>query len=71
MFVTLTNWSERDITAKEMINKINARLAKEIKGAQIFAFGPPAFQVWEMVPDLVSCCRIRVGIHLNILLKMP
>ncbi len=42
MFVTLTNWSERDITAKEMINKLNARLARDIKGAQVFAFGPPA-----------------------------
>ncbi len=42
MFVTLTNWSERDLTVKEMIHKINARLFKEIKGAQVFAFGPPA-----------------------------
>jgi HAE1 family hydrophobic/amphiphilic exporter-1 len=42
MFVTMTNWSEREITVKEMINKINARLSKEIKGAQVFAFGPPA-----------------------------
>ncbi|MEJ2195955.1 MAG: efflux RND transporter permease subunit, partial [Ignavibacteriaceae bacterium] len=42
MFVTLNNWSERDYTAKEMIDKINARLSKEIKGAQVFAFGPPA-----------------------------
>ncbi len=42
MFVTMTNWSEREITVKEMINKINARLSQEIKGAQVFAFGPPA-----------------------------
>ncbi len=42
MFVTLKDWSERDYTAKEMIDKINARLSKEIKGAQVFAFGPPA-----------------------------
>ena len=42
MFVTLRNWSDRDITVKEMINKVNARLSKEIKGAQVFAFGPPA-----------------------------
>jgi HAE1 family hydrophobic/amphiphilic exporter-1 len=42
MFVTLRNWSERDITVKEMINKVNARLSKEIEGAQVFAFGPPA-----------------------------
>ena len=42
MFVTLTDWSERDITVKEMINKVNVRLTQEIKGAQVFAFGPPA-----------------------------
>ncbi len=42
MFVTLNEWSERDFTVKEMIQKINARLASEIKGAQVFAFGPPA-----------------------------
>ena len=42
MFVTMRHWSEREITAKEMIVKINARLSQEIKGAQVFAFGPPA-----------------------------
>lgn len=42
MFVTLRHWSERDITVKEMIEKINIRLSQEIKGAQVFAFGPPA-----------------------------
>ncbi len=42
MFVTLRHWSERDITVKEMIDKINFRLSREIKGAQVFAFGPPA-----------------------------
>lgn len=42
MFVTLRHWSERDITAAEFTNKINVRLSQEIKGAQVFAFGPPA-----------------------------
>ena len=42
MFVTLRNWSERDITVNEMVQKVNARLGGEIKGAQVFAFGPPA-----------------------------
>jgi len=41
MFVTLTDWGERDYTAQEMIQKVNARLSV-INGAQIFAFGPPA-----------------------------
>ena len=42
MFVTLTDWSDRDATVGEMINRVNARLSQEIKGAQVFAFGPPA-----------------------------
>jgi hydrophobic/amphiphilic exporter-1 (mainly G- bacteria), HAE1 family len=42
MFVTLNDWSDRDFTAKEMIDIINYRLSNEIKGAQVFAFGPPA-----------------------------
>jgi len=42
MFVTLVDWAERDFTAKEMIQKINLQLAQKIKGAQAFAFGPPA-----------------------------
>ncbi len=42
MFVTLNDWKERDITAKEFINALNVQLASRIKGAQVFAFGPPA-----------------------------
>lgn len=42
MFVTLTDWSERSLTAKEVIQKVNVILAKRIKSAQAFAFGPPA-----------------------------
>jgi len=42
MFVTLRHWSEREITVAEFIEKINIRLSQEIKGAQVFAFGPPA-----------------------------
>ena len=41
-FLSLTNWSERDLTAKQVIEKINAELAMKIKGAQAFSFGPPA-----------------------------
>ncbi len=42
MFVTLKPWKERDITAKEFIQKLNKQLYLKIKGAQAFAFGPPA-----------------------------
>ncbi|MBE9483425.1 MAG: efflux RND transporter permease subunit [Bacteroidetes bacterium] len=42
MFLTLENWSDRDITVKEFIQKLNIELAMQIKEAQVFAFGPPA-----------------------------
>ncbi|MCB0496504.1 MAG: efflux RND transporter permease subunit [Cyclobacteriaceae bacterium] len=42
MFITVNDWSERDKTVKQIINEINRQLAVKIKGAQAFAFGPPA-----------------------------
>ncbi|MFZ9003084.1 MAG: efflux RND transporter permease subunit [Robiginitalea sp.] len=42
MFVTLKDWGDRGATAKEIINRVNQELAINIKGAQAFAFGPPA-----------------------------
>ena len=42
MFATLTDWGNRDKTAKELIDEINMQLFTRIKGAQVFAFGPPA-----------------------------
>lgn len=41
IFLSLTDWSERDLTAEEVVQKLN-RLLSQIKGAQVFAFGPPA-----------------------------
>ena len=42
LFVSMTEWSDRDRTAEEVILDINKKLAFGIKGAQAFAFGPPA-----------------------------
>ncbi|GJM28272.1 MAG: multidrug efflux RND transporter permease subunit [Cyclobacteriaceae bacterium] len=42
MFITLVDWGDRDLTAKEVIQKLNIELAMKVKGAQAFAFGPPA-----------------------------
>jgi len=42
MFVTLSDWSDRSRTAKEVVQQLNIKLAGKIKGAQVFAFGPPA-----------------------------
>lgn len=42
LFVSLKNWDERGLTANEVIGEVNKKLALGIKGAQAFAFGPPA-----------------------------
>jgi len=42
IFLTLTDWKERDITANELAKKLNAAFYMGIPGAQVFAFGPPA-----------------------------
>jgi HAE1 family hydrophobic/amphiphilic exporter-1 len=42
LFVSLKDWSDRDFTAAELIAQVNGKLAAGIKGAQVFAFGPPA-----------------------------
>ncbi len=42
MFVTLKDWEERELTAKELTRKISIVLNQNIKEAQAFAFGPPA-----------------------------
>lgn len=42
MFVSLTEWSEREATVKEIIDRINRELAIKVNGAVAFCFGPPA-----------------------------
>ena len=42
LFISLKNWSDRKYTAEELIAQVNKKLEKNIKGAQVFAFGPPA-----------------------------
>jgi len=42
LFVSLKKWDERDFTAAEIIAQVNRKLSAKIKGAQAFAFGPPA-----------------------------
>jgi len=41
LFISLKKWDKRDNTAAEIINQVNRKLYS-IKGAQVFAFGPPA-----------------------------
>ncbi len=42
VFLTLTDWKERDITAIELAKKLNVAFYMDIPEAQVFAFGPPA-----------------------------
>ena len=42
MFASLKPWSDRDKTAKELVDQVNKELFFAIKEAQAFAFGPPA-----------------------------
>ncbi len=41
-FASLKDWSDREKTAKEIIEDINRVLFVKVKDAQAFAFGPPA-----------------------------
>ncbi len=42
MFLSLKNWAERDVTAKDLAQQLNGLFHENIKEAQVFAFGPPA-----------------------------
>ena len=41
-FVSLVPWGDRKATAAEIVQRLNRDLAVKVKGAQAFAFGPPA-----------------------------
>ena len=42
LFVTTTDWDERDNTVTEIVQALNMEFRQKIKGAAVFAFGPPA-----------------------------
>jgi HAE1 family hydrophobic/amphiphilic exporter-1 len=42
VFVKLKNWAERETTANDVIRQTNGLFRQQIKGAQVFSFGPPA-----------------------------
>lgn len=44
VFISLKPWEERSETAKEIVEKLNAKLSTQITNATAFAFGPPAIQ---------------------------
>lgn len=44
IFISLKPWEERSETAKQLVDRLNAKLATQITNASAFAFGPPAIQ---------------------------
>ena len=44
IFISLKPWEERTETAKQLVDRLNAKLATQITNATAFAFGPPAIQ---------------------------
>ena len=42
IFISLKDWSERDLTAEEVAGKLNFLFSSGVNEAQVFAFGPPA-----------------------------
>jgi len=42
IFLSLKDWGERSLTAKDVVIRLNRILAASAKEAQVFAFGPPA-----------------------------
>ena len=42
LFVTTTDWDERDKTVTEIVQGLNMEFRQKIRGAAVFAFGPPA-----------------------------
>ena len=42
VFVSLKDWSDRNKTAKEIVQLLNMDFRSQINEAQVFAFGPPA-----------------------------
>ncbi len=42
VFLTLKDWDKRKMTAKQLVQALNADFATGVKDAVVFAFGPPA-----------------------------
>ena len=47
IFVSLKDWSERNTTAREVVDRLNKDFASQILEAQVFAFGPPPIPGFE------------------------
>lgn len=44
MFITMTDWKDRNVSVTEVVNNLNAKLYYGIEEAQAMAFGPPPIQ---------------------------
>jgi hypothetical protein len=70
MFVSLIDWSDRDRTAKDLINEINFVLRKKLKVRRVLHLVHQQFPDWAVARDSASCCRTAQATHLATLLKI-
>ena len=42
IFLSLVDWDQREITALDLVRRLNLDFRAQIRAAQVFAFGPPA-----------------------------
>ena len=42
LFLSLVDWKEREMTALDLVRRLNMDFRTQIRAAQVFAFGPPA-----------------------------
>ena len=42
IFVSMKDWDKRDLTVNQFVYQLNREFQQKIKGAKVFAFGPPA-----------------------------
>ncbi len=61
LFVSLKDWSERDITANQLAGKLNIVFHTQINEAQVFAFGPPAIPGLGNGSGFTMMIQDRVG----------
>ncbi|MCK5461572.1 MAG: efflux RND transporter permease subunit, partial [Bacteroidales bacterium] len=61
LFVTTTEWDERDKTVTEIVQELNMEFRQKIKGAAVFAFGPPAIPGLGSGSGFTMMLQDRIG----------
>jgi HAE1 family hydrophobic/amphiphilic exporter-1 len=61
LFVTTTEWDERSKTVTEIVQELNQEFRQKIKGAAVFAFGPPAIPGLGSGSGFTMMLQDRIG----------